>query len=99
MFFSVKEPLKVFGKVYRPCICYAVTKELELTVNKLVTEGKATIYEEKVFFQNGKVLPSVKQRRNEAKAKLQAEKKAKKEAGKEAENEQKAEEEFADSDF
>lgn len=54
MFFSVKEPLKFFGKVYRPCICYAVTKELELTVNKLVTEGKATIYEEKVFSRTEK---------------------------------------------
>ena len=56
MFFSVKTTMKIGDKVYKPCICYKVTKELRLTVDKLVAEGKAYEYETEVFFQNGKVL-------------------------------------------
>lgn len=56
MFFSVKRALKIAGKTYIPCICYPVTKFLERTVNKLSDEGKAVIYEDRVFFQNGKVI-------------------------------------------
>lgn len=56
MFFSVKRALKIAGKIYIPCICYPVTKFLERTVNKLSDEGKAVIYEDRVFFQNGKVI-------------------------------------------
>lgn len=78
MFFSVKKSLKLNGKIYIPCVCYEYGQDFEATVNKLVSEDKAVIYEERVFFQNGKPLPSLKER--EAKAK--AEKKARKEAEK-----------------
>lgn len=56
MFFSVKRPMKIAGKTYIPCICYPVTRMLELTVNKLEVEGKAVTYAERVFFQNGRVI-------------------------------------------
>lgn len=56
MFFSVKEPIKIAGKTYIPCVCYSLPKFLELTVNDLVNKGKAVIYAERVFFQNGKVI-------------------------------------------
>lgn len=56
MFFSVKEPIKITGKTYIPCVCYSLPKFLELTVNDLVNKGKAVIYAERVFFQNGKVI-------------------------------------------
>lgn len=56
MYFSVKKTIKIAGKTYIPCICYEVTRALELTVAKLEREGKAVTYSEKVFFQNGKVI-------------------------------------------
>lgn len=56
MFFSVKTTMKIGDKIYKPCICYKVTKDLQLTIDKLVAEGKAYEYETEVFFQNGKVL-------------------------------------------
>ena len=56
MFFSVKSATKIAGKSYKPCICYPVTKFLEETVKKLSSTGKAVIYPERVFFQNGKLL-------------------------------------------
>ena len=80
MFFSVKRPMKIAGKTYIPCICYTVSKFMELTVDKLVREGKAEKYNEMVFFQNGKVIPSEK----EIKAREKAERKARKEADKKA---------------
>ena len=63
MFFSVKREIKIAGKTYIPCVCYPVTKFLERTVQKLSEEGKAVIYPERVFFQNGKVIkkPVVKE--------------------------------------
>ena len=63
MFFSVKREIKIAGKTYIPCVCYPVTKFLERTVQKLSEEGKAVIYSERVFFQNGKVIkkPVVKE--------------------------------------
>lgn len=56
MFFSVKTAMKIGGKVYIPCICYNLPDVLVLTVDKLVSEGKARKYDKPVFFQNGKVL-------------------------------------------
>lgn len=56
MFFSVKYSVKIAGKVYTPCICYALPETIRPTIEKLAKEGKAYIYEHKVFFQNGKVL-------------------------------------------
>ena len=64
MFFSVKTSMKIGSKVYTPCICYPLPETLVPTVDKLVKEGKAYRYEERVFFQNGKVLvknPAVKE--------------------------------------
>ena len=56
MFFSVKRSMKIAGKTYIPCVCYPATKFLERTVQKLSEEGKAVLYSERVFFQNGKVI-------------------------------------------
>lgn len=78
LFFSVKTTLKIGNKVYIPCVCYEANKELEPTIKKLSSEGKAVIYPEKVAFQNGKVLPSLAERQK-AEAKAKKEKKNKKE--------------------
>lgn len=80
MFFSVKKPMKIAGKTYIPCICYPLSRFLEMTIDKLEAEGKAVKYEERVFFQNGKVIPTEK----EIKEKEKAERKARKEADKKA---------------
>ena len=56
MFFSVKYSIRIAGKVYMPCICYPLTRFLELTVKDLEKQGKATIYDKMVFFQNGKII-------------------------------------------
>lgn len=56
MFFSVKYSIRIAGKVYMPCICYTLTRFLELTVKDLERQGKATIYDKMVFFQNGKII-------------------------------------------
>jgi hypothetical protein len=48
--------MRIAGKTYIPCVCYPVTRMLELTVNKLEAEGKAVTYTERVFFQNGSVI-------------------------------------------
>lgn len=60
MFFSVKTTLKIAGKVYTPCICYEAGEILKPTIEKLVAEGKAYMYPQRVFFQNGKVLEGMK---------------------------------------
>jgi len=75
MFFSVKSPVKIAGKVYTPCVCYALTDYLKATVEKMAKEEKAYIYEDKVFFQNGKVI----EKKVEAKPVVTEKKKAKKE--------------------
>lgn len=56
MFFSVKYSIRIAGKVYMPCICYNLTRFLELTVKDLEKQGKATIHDKMVFFQNGKII-------------------------------------------
>lgn len=56
MFFSVKHSIRIAGKVYMPCICYNLTKFLELTVKDLEKQGKAIIHDKMVFFQNGKII-------------------------------------------
>ena len=56
MFFSVKSAVKIAGKVYTPCVCYPLPDVLKPTIEKMVKEEKAYIYDNKVFFQNGKVL-------------------------------------------
>ena len=44
------------GKVYTPCVCYPVPDIILPTVEKMVKEEKAYLYEDRVFFQNGKVI-------------------------------------------
>ena len=56
MFFSVKHSIRIGGKVYMPCICYELTKVLELTIKDLEKQGKATIHNKMVFFQNGTIV-------------------------------------------
>lgn len=77
MYFSVKSSVKIAGKVYTPCICYPLSEFLTPTVNKMVEEGKAVIYKDKVFFQNGKVL--VKKPKEILTTEKKSSKKAKKE--------------------
>lgn len=78
MFFSVKHSIRIAGKVYMPCICYNLTRFLELTVKDLEKQGKAAIHDKMVFFQNGKIIeekPTV--RENLTVGKPKKEKKAK----------------------
>lgn len=77
MFFSVKTTVKIMGKVYTPCVCYPVTDILAPTIDKMVAEGKAYRYANKVFFQNGKVIekkPVVKESLTTEKKKSKKEK-------------------------
>lgn len=71
MFFSVKVPMKIDGKAYHTCICYAMTETIKATVERLVTEGKAEIYPEQRFFCNGKLIE--KKKAHKAKAKVKKE--------------------------
>lgn len=75
MFFSVKYPVKLADKTYIPCICYPLPRFLEMTVEKLVKEEKAVIYDEMVFFQNGKVIKTEKMIKAEQKEIKKANKK------------------------
>lgn len=88
MFFTVKRTLRIGGKVYTPCICYPLPHILEYTVQELEKKGEAVIHNEMVFFQNGKIIPSLAER----KALEKAEKKAKKEAEKKAKEAEASEE-------
>lgn len=76
MFFSVKHAVRIAGKVYIPCVCYDMTKALELTIKDLADKGKARIHDKMVFFQNGKILES----KSVVKENLTAEKQSKKKA-------------------
>ena len=78
MFFSVKKTIKIGEKVYRPCICYEITRALELTLQKLASAGKAVLYDERVFFQNGKIIKTEAMLKAEKKAEKKASRKAKK---------------------
>ncbi len=72
MFFSVKRAIRIGGKTFRPCICYEVTPYLELTIKKLAEGDNVTIYPERVFFCNGKIVekkPVVEENRTTEKAK------------------------------
>jgi hypothetical protein len=67
MFFSVKQPLKILGKTYVPCVCYPVIKILEATVEHLEKQGKVYVYKEHVSFMNGKVLEKKKAKAEKSK--------------------------------
>lgn len=78
MYFSVKTATKIAGKVYTPCVCYPLPDTLTPTIDKMVADGKAYKFENKVFFQNGKIIekkPAVKE--NLTTEKPKKEKKAK----------------------
>ena len=60
MFFSVKTAIKIAGKVFVPCVCYAINEALAPTVDKLVAGGKAYKYSNRVYFQNGKLIEKTK---------------------------------------
>ena len=93
MFFSVKTPTKIAGKVYTPCVCYPLPDVLKPTIEKMVKEDKAYIYDCKVAFQNGRVLKKV-----EKKPEVTEKKKAKKEKKEEiVEEEVPSPEEIADN--
>lgn len=77
MYFSVKTPTKIMGKVYTPCVCYPVPEVLLPTVEKMVKEEKAYLYPEKVAFQNGKVLVKNVAKEEKAVEKPRKEKKTK----------------------
>lgn len=67
MFFSVKTPMKIGNKTYRTCICYNLTETVKPAVEKLVAQGKATIYNEQKFFCNGKLVEKKKTTRTRVK--------------------------------
>lgn len=52
-FFSIRLPLKINGVVYHPSVCYDVTTVLRPTIDKLVENGHAYLYDQKVTFVNG----------------------------------------------
>lgn len=56
MYFSVKASVRIAGKVYTPCVCYALPDFLKATIEKMAEEERAYIYDHKVAFQNGKVI-------------------------------------------
>lgn len=60
MYFSVKRPVKINNKPYIPCVCYFAPKYLEATVEKLVAQEKAVVYESEVHFMSGKLLTKAK---------------------------------------
>jgi hypothetical protein len=95
MFFSVKSAVKIAGKVYIPCVCYALPDFLKVTIEKMVVEERAYIYDHKVAFQNGKVLEKKEVETKPVAVEKKKMKKAKKEEIKE-EDEIPSPEEIAD---
>lgn len=93
MFFSVKATTKIAGKVYTPCVCYALPDVLRATIDKMVAEDRAYIYDHKVFFQNGKVI----EKKEEVKPVVVEKKKAKKEKKEEISEDIPSPEEIADN--
>lgn len=77
MFFSVKQPLRIAGKDYIPCVCYPLPRFLEYTVSELKKEGKVETYDKMVFFQNGKLIEKTEPKPVVAETKPKKEKKAK----------------------
>lgn len=53
MFFSVKKPLEINGRRYTPCVCYEIDDSLRSKLVYLAGNGLASLYNERVYFQNG----------------------------------------------
>lgn len=51
--FTVRTGVTIGGNSFRPTICYALSPNLETTVSKLVQDGFAKIWDEKVVYVNG----------------------------------------------
>ena len=77
MFFSVKQPLRIAGKDYIPCVCYPLPRFLEYTISFLKKEGKVETYDKMVFFQNGKLIEKTEPKPVVAETKPKKGKKAK----------------------
>lgn len=56
MYFAVSEPISILGKTYKPCICYECPTFMLRTVRELADKGKVTIFTERQFFCNGKII-------------------------------------------
>ena len=97
MFFSVKTPTKIAGKVYTPCVCYPLPDILKPTIDKMIEEGKAYIYNNKVFFQNGKVIEKKEEKLVADKPKKEKKTKKEVEVKSEVESEIASPEEIADN--
>ena len=81
MYFSVKNQVKIGGKVYKTCICYKTENTVIMnTIENLAKKDLAVIYDEKRYFCNGKLVKTSAEKEAEEKAKKKAERKAKKEA-------------------
>lgn len=80
MFFSVKTSTIIGGRKFRNCVCYPLTDFIKSAVEELVAKGKASIYTERRFFCNGKLVKTKAEKDIERKEAKKAEKKAKKEA-------------------
>lgn len=78
MFFSVKTAVKIANKVFVPCVCYEANEVLAPTIEKLVAEGKAYSFKERVYFQNGKVLEKKEEPKHEDKGKKERKEKKEK---------------------
>lgn len=80
MYFSVRNQVKIGGKVYKTCVCYKTENTIIMnTIENLAKKDLAVIYEEKRFFCNGKLVKTEAEKEAERKARKKAEKKAKKE--------------------
>lgn len=73
-FFSVMKPISISGKVFVPCISYALLPNLVATVTALVAKGQARVYESNVAFESGKVVGSEKKTKKVAKTFTEAKK-------------------------
>jgi hypothetical protein len=56
-FFSVADPVKIGGTLYRPSVCYPIPGSLEQAVAELAAKGRARIYQEEVRFVTGVAYP------------------------------------------
>lgn len=86
MYFSVRNQVKIGGKVYKTCVCYKTENTVIMnTIENLAKKDLAVIYEEKRFFCNGRLVKTSAEKEAEKKARKKAEKKAKKEVAEEKE--------------